>query len=103
MPLRRLNLDIICKQYLITVAKFRYIRLIYCKRLLENEGHPYRKDGGARRTTDYLGAVISDMRRWRENFTWLVRQSWVSDNRLSQVLLKKKEMNVKSVCVHRRA
>jgi len=71
VPLRRLNLDIICKRYLITVVKFKYFMLIYYKRLLENEGHPYRKDGGAR-TTDYLGAVINGMRGWRENFTWLV-------------------------------
>jgi len=102
VPLRRLNLDIICKRYLLSVVTFKYFRLVYCKRLLKNEGHPYRKNGGARRTTDYLVAVISDLRGWRENFTWLVRQSGGSSNQLTQVLLKKKkEMSVKSVCVHR--
>lgn len=100
MPLRRLNRDIICKRYLIAVVKFKYFRLKYCKRLLENEGHPYYKDGDARKTTDYLGAVISGMRGWRENFTWLVRQSWGSNSQLSQVLLKKR--CVSKVCVHRR-
>jgi hypothetical protein len=68
VPLRRSNPDIICKRYLITIVEFKYSvgNVLYFGGVLGNEGHPYRKDGGARKTTDYLRAMIFCMKWWRE-------------------------------------